>query len=232
MTAPVVASCPACQAPLSPAARYCHRCGRALSATSGRERRVWIGAWSGVVLVLALIVYFVNREEPAPTAPDMANAGNAAPGSERPSNPATPPDISQMTPRERFLRLHDRIMAAGESGDTATEQRFLPMALAAYGMLDEIDVDLRYHAGALQIRAGNFPAAAALADTIQSLSPDNLLGDLLRVEIAQDRADSVSLRKYSQQYLAHFDRQIASGRPEYTEHRNMLDDLRRQLQPK
>jgi predicted nucleic acid-binding Zn ribbon protein len=231
MTEPVRHTCPACQAPLAPGARYCHRCGRALSATSAHERRVWIGAWAGVVLVLAMIVYFVNREEPAATAPDMANAGNAQSGAERPSNPGTPPDISQMSPRERFLRLHDRIMAAGESGDTATVQRFLPMALSAYGMLDEIDVDLRYHAGALQVRAGNFPAALALADTIQALSPDNLLGDLLRLEVAQDRADSAGIRTFTQQYLAHFDRQIASGRPEYAEHRTMLDDLRRQLQP-
>jgi hypothetical protein len=232
MTATATFACPSCHAPLSPGARYCHRCGRALSATSARERTTWLAAWAGVVLVLALIVYFVNREEPAPATPDMANAGNAQPGAERPTNPATPPDISGMTPRERFLRLHDRIMAAGESGDTATEQRFLPMALAAYGMVDEIDVDLRYHAGALQVRAGNYPAALALADTIMALSPDNLLGDLLRLEVAQDRADSSAIRTYTRDYLDHFDRQIASGRPEYTEHRTMLDDLRRQLQPR
>jgi hypothetical protein len=232
MTVTAIFACPACQASLSPGARYCHRCGRALSATSARERRIWIGAWAGVVFVLALIVYFVNREEPAPTAPDMANAGNAAPGAERPSNPSAPPDISQMDPRERFLRLHDRIMAAGDSGDAATAQRFLPMALAAYTMIEQVDVDLRYHAGALQIRAGNYPAALALADTIMSLSPDHLLGDLLRLEVAQDRADSAAIKQFTQQFLAHFDRQIASGRPEYAEHRNMLDDLRRQLQPR
>lgn len=232
MTATATLACPACQVPLTPGARYCHRCGRALSSTSARERRIWIGAWSGVVFVLALIVYFVNREEPTPTAPDMANAGNATPGEERAGNPAAPPDISQMDPRERFLRLHDRIMAAGDSGDAATAQRFLPMALAAYTMIEQVDVDLRYHAGALQIRAGNYPAALALADTIMALSPDHLLGDLLRLEVAQVRVDSAAIKQQTQQFLTHFDRQIASGRPEYTEHRNMLDDLRRQLQPR
>lgn len=226
------ADCPSCHAPLAPGARYCHRCGRALTATTARERNTWFAAWAGVALVLSLIVYFVNREEPAPSAPDMANAGNAQPGEERPGNPAAPPDISQMSPRERFLRLHDRIMAAGESGDTATAQRFLPMALAAYGMVDTVDVDLRYHAGTLQVRAGDYPAALALADTIMQLSPDNLLGDLLRLEVAQSRADSAAIRKHSKAYLDNFDRQIASGRAEYTEHRNMLDDLRRQLQPR
>ncbi|HWA15620.1 MAG TPA: zinc-ribbon domain-containing protein [Gemmatimonadales bacterium] len=232
MTAPATVTCPSCHAPLSPGARYCHRCGRSLAATSERERKTWIGAWAAVLLVLAMIVYFVNREEPAPIAPDMANAGNLRPGEERPTNPGAPPDISQMSPRERFLRLHDRIMAAGEQGDSATAQRFLPMALAAYGMIDTVDVDLRYHAGALHIRAGDYPAALALADTIMQLSPDNLLGDLLRLEVAQDRADSAGIRKQAKAYLDHFDRQIASGRAEYTEHRNMLDDLRRQLQPR
>jgi hypothetical protein len=232
MTHPAAPACPACHAPLTPGARYCHRCGRALSATSAQERRIWIGAWASVTFMVALIVYFVNREEPARAAPDMANAGNASATGERPGNPASPPDISQMEPRERFLRLHDRVMAAGDSGDAATAQRFLPMALAAYTMVEQVDVDLRYHAGALQVRAGNYPAALALADTIQALSPDNLLGDLLRIEIAQDRGDSAAIRTHTRQFLAHFDRQIASGRPEYTEHRTMLDDLRRQLQPR
>ncbi len=232
--ATAVTTCPACGSLLSPGARYCHRCGRAQSETSAHERRVWIGAWATVALALALIVYSVNREAPGQTAPDMANAGNVRPGesgAERPTGGA-PPDISQMSPRERFLRLHDRVMAAGESGDSATVQRFMPMALAAYGMIDTVDVDLRYHAGALQIRAGNYPAALALADTIQAIAPQHLMGDMLRLEVAQSRADSAAIAKYSRQFLDHFDRQIGSGRPEYDEHRAMLDDLRRQLQPR
>lgn len=229
-SATAITSCPSCSSPLSPGARYCHRCGRALSATSEKERTVWIAAWATVVLTLALIAYFVNRDEPAPTSPDMANAGNAAPGGERPTTSAAPPDISQMSPRERFLRLHDRIMAAGETGDTATVARFTPMALAAYGMLDSVDLDLRFHAGALHIRAGDYPGALALADTIQSLAPEHLLGDMLRLEVAQARKDSTATARFSRQFLDHYDRQIGSGRPEYAEHRAMLDDLRRQLQ--
>ena len=222
--------CPACGVPLTAGARYCHRCGRALSATSAKERRVWIAAWATVALALALIAYSVNRDTTEPAAPDMANAGNAASGAERPTNAAAPPDISQLSPRERFLRLHDRIMAADQTGDSATVQRFMPMALAAYGMMDTVDLDLRFHAGALHIRAGDYPGALALADTIQSIAPGHLMGDMLRLEVAQVRKDSTAITKYSRQYLDHFDRQIGSGRPEYEEHRAMLDDLRRQLQ--
>lgn len=232
MTTPPAADtiCPACNAPLSAGARYCHRCGRALATTGARERRVWIAAWATVALALAVIVYSVNRDATEPAAPDMANAGNAASGAERPSNAAAPPDISQMSPRDRFLRLHDRIMAAEQTGDSATVVRFMPMALAAYGMVDTVDLDLRFHVGALRIRAGDYPGALALADTIQSMAPGHLMGDMLRLEVAQFRKDSTAITKYSRQYLDHFDRQIGSGRPEYEEHRAMLDDLRRQLQ--
>jgi hypothetical protein len=201
-----------------------------LSVTSAHERRIWIAAWSTVALALAFIVYSVNRDADGPATPDMANAGNAAAGAERPGSATAPPDISQMSPRDRFLRLHDRIMSAAETGDSATVQRFMPMALAAYGMVATVDIDLRFHAGALHIRAGDYAAALALADTIQAIAPDHLMGDMLRLEVAQFRKDAPAITKYSRQYLDHYDRQIGSGRPEYEEHRVMLDDLRRQLQ--
>jgi hypothetical protein len=230
-TAPDAVACPACHARLAPGARYCHRCGRALSATSNRERNIWFGAWTVVAVSLASIVYSVNRKDSGPVAPDMANAGTVTSGAGRPGTGA-PPDISQMSPKERFLRLHDRIMAAGESGDSATAQRFTPMAIAAYGMLDpgDKDVDLRYHAGTLYIRAGQFPAALALADTIQALAPGHLMADMLRLEVAQTRKDAAGTARFTRAFLDHFDRQIGSGRAEYAEHRGMLDDLRHQLQ--
>ena len=123
-------------------------------------------------------------------------------------------------------------MAAAQSGDTATATRFLPMALAAYGMLDEVDPDLRYHQGTLQIRAGNYPAALALADTIQTESPDNLLADLLRIEVAEAGTDSAARGRAARNFLSHYDRQIALPRPEYRDHRAMLEDMKRRLESK
>ena len=233
--AAVAASCPSCQAPLTPGGRYCHRCGRAVGARS--ERTTWLVAWGAVALFISVIVYFVNQKPTGVAGPDMANAGNAgAEGASGPAGPTgatrpgAPPDISQMTPRERFLRLHDRVMGAAESGDTATANRFAPMAIAAYGMLDSVDIDARYHAGALYIRTGDTPAALALADTIQAESKDNLMAELLRLEVAQTRKNQTAEKKARTAFLAHYDVQIALKRPEYEEHKAMLADLRKQLQ--
>jgi hypothetical protein len=120
-------------------------------------------------------------------------------------------------------------MGAAEKGDTSTVTRFAPMALAAYGMLDSLDVDARYHAGAIHLRLGEVAAARALADTIGQEAPDNLLGILLRAEAAQVGGDPSGFDRAKQSYLAHFDAQIRLTRPEYTEHRSMLDELRKQF---
>ncbi|HWA56444.1 MAG TPA: zinc ribbon domain-containing protein [Gemmatimonadales bacterium] len=225
---PGATACPSCHASLTPGARYCHRCGRAVGA--GSDRGIWIAAWAVVAIAIASIVYFVNRAPAPATGPDMANAGNAGPATAAGARPqGAPPDISQMTPRERFLRLHDRIMSAQESGDTATAQRFAPMAISAYGMLDQVDVDARYHAGAIYILTRAYPEALALADTIQAESSKNLLGDLLRLEVAQAKKDAALEARARKAFLDNFDAQIARQRPEYQEHKAMLDDLRRQL---
>jgi hypothetical protein len=120
-------------------------------------------------------------------------------------------------------------MAAAESGDTATAGRFTPMAIAAYGMLDSVDVDLRYRAGALYLRTGAYPEALAQADTIQAEARDNLLGDKLRLEVARATNDRAALARYRQAFLGHYDRQFALRRPEYEEHRAALEELRKQL---
>ena len=46
--------------------------------------------------------------------------------------PGALPDLASMTPREQFDRLYNRVMQASEQGDTATANRFSPMALQAY----------------------------------------------------------------------------------------------------
>ena len=227
MTATDSSTCPACHAPLTEGARYCHRCGRAAVGGSV-DRAPWIMAWALVALSLGGIGWFVATKDARAAGPDMANAGNAAPVGGQAAGGA-PPDISQMTPRERFLRLHDRIMSAVGAGDTATAQRFAPMALQAYGMLDPIDADARYHAGAINIQLGDFPAALALADTIQAGAPAHLFADLLRLEAAQASGDQAQATRAGQSFLRHLDAELQTGRPEYQEHRAMLDQLQQRL---
>lgn len=227
-TTPSESSCPSCRAALTPGARYCHRCGRAVGAAS--DRGIWLTAWGIVILFIGFIAWWVNSQSAGPTGPDMANAGNAGPAEAAGTRPqGAPPDISQMSPRERFLRLHDRVMNAQERGDTATAQRFAPMAISAYGMLDTIDIDARYHAGALYILSRAYPQALALADSIQAEAKNNLMGELLRLEVAQARKDGAAESRARKAFLDNYAEQVGLKRPEYEEHKAMLDQLRKQL---
>jgi len=220
MTTP--SACPACYATLNAEARYCHRCGRAVAGEG--ERAPWIIAWALVLLALGGIVYFVATKGNAAARPEMANTGAPLAGGAA----GAPPDISQMSPRERFLRLSDRIMSAAAQGDTATANRFAPMAVQAYGMLDSYDPDVRFHAGTIYIRLGRYPEALALADTIQAEAKDHLFGDLLRAEAGQASGDRALFDRSRRAFLAHYASQIASGRPEYQDHQAMLDEFRKQ----
>jgi hypothetical protein len=153
--------CPGCQAELSPQARFCHRCGRpaaggAAPAAPRSERTAWLFAGTLSVLLVGLIVYKVAADKPAPTVPAMGNAGAIAEASP-PGGTGPAPDISQMSPRERFDRLFNRIMSAAERRDSAEVGRFTPMALGAYAQLDRFDADARYHA-AVPISSRAIPA--------------------------------------------------------------------------
>lgn len=230
MTSP--AACPACFAPLAPEARYCHRCGRAVTAGGAAERTPWLIAWAVVALCIAGIVYFVTHKPAEQAGPDMANAGTSAASGAPDGAGGQPPDISQMTPRERFLRLNDRIMNAAGQGDTATVLRFSPMALTAYSMLDTIDADLRFHAAELYLQLGQYRATLALADTIQAGARDHLFADVLRAEVAEHQRDRAAFDRSRKAFLAHYDAELAQKRPEYQEHQAMLDEFKAQTTPK
>lgn len=218
-----LASCASCHGTLSPGARFCHRCGAAVrggGAGGSRERTAWIVAGAAVVLALAALVWRTGGAF-RPTVPDMANAGNTGAAGAGPA-----PDISSMTPRERFDRLWDRVFRAEAANDTSTIIQFTPMAIGAYQMLDSVDADARYHAAMLHVLIGEFPAARALADTVLLDAPGHLFGYMIRGEAADRSNDSVSLKKSYADFLDHFDQEMKSGRAEYAEHRPILDDFR------
>lgn len=219
--------CGACQAELTPGASFCHRCGAAASPAVrvvGRDRTAWIVAGVALLIAAAGFTYVLGRGAvPAPTVAAMPNTGNigleTGPGGRA-------PDISQMSPVERFTRLHDRIMQAVDRGDSTTVLNFTPMALGAYAQLDTIDVDLRYHAAVLHTQVGDYPPALALADTILSVSPGNLFGYMVRATVAELQGDSAALATARRDFLAGWDRQIVQRRPEYVDHRTLLDAFR------
>jgi hypothetical protein len=248
-------ACNQCGAQLSAQARFCHRCGRPVAAGAGgavapgrgvapATRAPWFVAAGIIAVAIGSIIYTVNREPGAaapPPAPDMANAGqqsaapfagpDAAPGGPAPGGPAPggpAPDISRMTPRERFDRLFNRIMSAAERGDSTTVVNFTPMALGAYGQLDSIDADARYHAAVLNTQVGSLAAAQALADTILQKDPNHLLGFVIHGTVAQLKGDRAAQDRAYRDFLAHYDTEIKQRKAEYLDHKPVLDEFRQQ----
>lgn len=233
-------TCQACHADLSPRARFCHRCGRPVGSGGevpagarlpARERTAWIVAGGLCVAFLAAIVFRV-WQPPAPVAPDMANAGSAGAQALGSQGPATgpAPDISRMTPRERFDRLFNRIMQAAEAGDSAQVVRFTPMALGAYTQLDSIDADARYHAAVIRLQVGDVPGALALADTIVARTPGHLFGYLVRGQAAELQGDSAAEARAGRDFLAHYDGEMRAGRVEYREHARVIEEFKQKAE--
>lgn len=217
------ALCATCRSPLSPGARFCHRCGapRGGPAGSSRERVAWIIAGSAVLAAVLLLLLRSGGVRPA-AAPEMGNAGNAGPaiGARR------APDISAMSPEQRFDALYDRVVRASENGDTAEAQQFTPMALGAYALLDSTSNDLRFHAALIRLVVGDAAGAAVLADSILAETPGHLLAYVIRAEVAERQDQSAALAASYRDFLAHVDAELRAGRKEYADHRPVLDDLR------
>ena len=221
--------CSACLAELSRQARFCHRCGKPVrdggKQGSASDRKTWFIAAAVCVLSVAAIAYKVRSDVPEPAAPNMANPGAAAGA---PQGPA--PDISRMTPRERFDRLFNRIMQADQQGDSSEVQSFIPMALGAYDQLDQTDIDARYHAAVLRTKARDFAGARALADTILTESPGHLFGYIIRGESAHSQNDGTALARAQRDFLGHYGAAMRSNRVEYLEHQPALDEFKRKAE--
>ena len=241
----VARTCAGCRADLSPQARFCHRCGRPTTAGAGppatrlpaRERTAWIVAGGLCVILLATILFTVVRDAPAPVAPDMANAGAQNAGGQAPAGgpfsagaAGAAPDISQMTPRERFDRLFNRVMQAAEQQDTTQVERFTPMALGAYAQLDSINTDARYHAAVLRLQVGDAGGALALADTILARSPGHLFGYMVRGTAAGFQGDTATARLAGREFLSHYAAELKANRIEYREHEPAIQDFKRQAE--
>lgn len=208
-------TCPACGAPA--VGHFCSRCGTRLAAGGlvARERRAWRFAAGFALAVLAVLILVV-RGQRAAAAPERAAQPTAA----------IPPDLSAMSPRERFDRLYRRVLEAAETGDSTTVSRFAPMALAAYSQLDSVDADARYHAAVLQLHvAGDSTAALRLADSILVTTPHHLFGYLIRGTEAQLAGDRPALRRAQTDFLAAWDAEQKAARPEYRDHQAMLQQF-------
>ncbi len=209
--------------------RFCSRCGTptglggeppaAREPLAARERRGWTSAAIALgLLAVALVWAVASKPAAAPAAPAAAGESGSA---------GALPDLSTMSARERFDRLYNRVMRAAESGDTATVGRFAPMAFQAYGRLDSVNADARYHLAVLELHVrSDTVGALRLADSILAASPRHLLGYLIRGTAARLSGNDRLLGKAYGDFLAAWDAETKVGRPEYLDHQTMLDQFR------
>jgi hypothetical protein len=207
--------------------------------TSGghSERTTWLAAAGLCVVLVAGIVFKVSGGAPAAPVPDMANTGadkGDRSASELPDQEpqGRAPDISSMTPQERFDRLFNRIMQAAGRGDSVEVRRFTPMALGAYQQLDSLSIDARYHAAVLHLEVGDLAPAYALADTILRESPHHLFGFIIRGTAAGFQGDSVARARANRDFLANYRSEMAAKRVEYLEHRPAIEQFREEAEGK
>jgi hypothetical protein len=132
-----------------------------------------------------------------------------------------------MAPRERFERLYQRIITAAQTGDQETANRFLPMALGAYRMLDSITIDARYHLAMLQLHVGDLAGAQAEADTIRRGEPDHLFGFVVGAAVARWSKKDRVRDSLHRGFLTRYETEIATRKPEYLEHQAMLTEVRK-----
>lgn len=232
--------CTGCGITLTPGVRFCSSCGtplggtaapasglQMLSPTPASNSAPWIVAGLLTVVAVAAVVYAATDR----TAPE-ATADGGAVGSSAPLGQGS--DISQMTLREQFTRLSDRVTAAAENGDTATVVEFTPMALTAYTNLPpgDRDIDSRYHTAMIMAQVGKFTEALALADTMLAKAPNNLMAYFVQATVADFQKDAPKAEAARAAYRKHYDAQITTKRDEYMVHSAMLERFKSLPAPK
>jgi hypothetical protein len=223
------ATCSACGASLTPGAKFCHRCGTPANAQATapdpRDPRRFSAAlpWglAGIALVALIAMLAGQRfgQTPDNTAAAAPQTTAAAPFAGATGN-SQAPDISSMSPAEAAIRLYNRVMGAHERGRADSVQIFAPMAITAYQMLGNLDLDQRYDLGRIAAISGDQTLARAEADTILSQNPTHLLGLILAGNAAHMRKDIAAERTYRDKLVANAAAERAKQLPEYVTHEN------------
>ena len=98
------------------------------------------------------------------------------------------------------------------------------MAIAAYQMIDSLDIDQRYDLARIGIVTGITELTRAHADTILRSNPRHLLGLALAAAAARVDGDTSMERTVEQRLLAARATELARNLPEYHKHRTDIDD--------
>jgi hypothetical protein len=179
------------------------------------------------VAVTALLAFiagqgFARRNAPAPvTAVAPPPVGGGAGGGAGAAGPA--PDISQMSPQERADRLFDRVMRYASEAKPDSARFFAPMALASLEAIEPRTLHHRYDIGLIGLVTGDATLAGAQADTILAEAPNHLLGLALAAQAAESRRDAPARAAFLRRLLAAEAEERRTGRPEYNDHANDIE---------
>jgi hypothetical protein len=187
----------------------------------------WVVAAIALLSLIALVAgqrFAANRAE---VADSPASAVAAVPQGVR------APDISQLSPAERAIRLYDRLMVYNEAGKMDSVRFFAPMAIAAYEMLGNLDLGGHYDLGRIGEITGDTKLATAEADTILRQNPNHLLGLILAAHAARLENRAADERKFFQRAIAAEPTERKKQIPEYIAHEpdiiSGLDEARRTI---
>lgn len=240
------AVCAGCEVPLTPDARFCHRCGRPAGATLGlgtltAQPSVHRGSIASAVpwivaaiALVALLAFFAGNTFNSKRGSSLDAPQNALPqaglddrgitGTQETEGAVRGPDISQLSPQERAERLFNRVMILNSQGKTDSVQFFAPMAISAYEMLAPITADHRYDMGRIAEVAGVLPLAKAQADTILQRNPSHLLGLILAARIATLTNDDSARKGFETRLLAAHRPETAKRLAEYERHEDDVNN--------
>jgi hypothetical protein len=172
----------------------------------------WIVAAIALLAFVALVAgqrFGANRpspnESPLAEASQQPLAGRA-------------PDISNMSPAERAIQLHDRIMRLHAAGKQDSVEFFAPMGIASFEMLGDLNDDSRFDLGMIGWVSKNAEVAQAQADTILQKNPNHLLGLILAARVAQLKSSKADERRFFERLMAAETSERAAARSEYVIH--------------
>ncbi len=219
------ATCPSCGAPVRAGADFCTQCGTRLGSRR-RSKAGWVIA-AAAIFVIVLVFLVPRRTERAGPASMTGSGAAAAPFA--PGEQDGAPGMGGLSNDMRVNadRLFNRIMSAAESGNQAEVEQFMPMAIQAYGMVEDLDADGIYHLALLHLTAGDYPRASTAADRLLGEDPNNILGLGVKAEAATAEGDSARARELYRRLLEAYPQESAKPRQEYVEHQPMLELYRK-----
>src|SRR5438270_4473820 len=239
--------CSSCGGDVSPGARFCHRCGKAVGANASVVRESRTNPLPWIVAALAFLALFAMaagrgfNARPSSTVDGSQNAlpqaglddRGVATDDQSGGGNVRAPDISSLSPQERADRLYNRVMLLASQGKVDSVQFFAPMALTAYQMLSPLNADQRYDMGRIGEVAGALPLAKAQADSLLRQNPNHLLGIILEARLATLAGDTTALHSYERRLIAAQKVELPKKRDEYIRHQeditNALQQARKSL---